>query len=214
MSDRVNKQQIRKYFIVSTLLLVSCLGLGGFAILSASNFKQQMAQNAKAKTTQKFQKIQFLVAFLKEPNPYVRPAVVEGLSQILTKEDIPLLIPLLKDSDPLVYFGIMGILRRLLVREAIFIGGASLASLTLLVLLMQRYRVQGITWAGYMNCCFPEEVVAELLALCEGLTQAKKSPWLIRIILLYQVCTLIWAFYIQINLENLSLPPGHRGTDN
>lgn len=54
---------------------------------------------------------------------------------------------------------------------------------------------------------FPEEVVAELNCLRERLTYENKSVLQIRCILFYEVLRLIWAFYIQIKIENLWLPP-------
>jgi hypothetical protein len=59
---------------------------------------------------------------------------------------------------------------------------------------------------GYLGCYFPEEAVGELIALRRELTHTKKSRIVIEITLLYVVFTLIWAFYIQINIENLWLP--------
>jgi hypothetical protein len=66
--------------------------------------------------------------------------------------------------------------------------------------------LQRITWKDHITCYFPEEVVSELSALRGELTQTKKSTLLIETTLLYVIFTLIWAFYIQINIDNLWLP--------
>lgn len=86
-------------------------------------------------------------------------------------------------------------------------GSALTAFLFLLVLTLFALReLQIILWKDHMICYFSEEVVGELIALRRELTQAKKPRILIEITLLYVVLTLIWAFYIQINIENLWSP--------
>jgi PBS lyase HEAT-like repeat len=77
----------------------------------------------------------------------------------------------------------------------------------LLVLTLFALReLQRILWKDHLTCYFPEEVVGELIVLRQELTQAKKYRIIIETTLLYVVFTLIWAFYIQINLDNLWLP--------
>jgi HEAT repeat protein len=75
--------------------------------------------------------------------------------------------------------------------------------LSTLFFLRQLHR---ISWQGHLICYFPEEVVGELVALRRELTQSKKSTILIQTTLLYVVFTLVWSFYIQINIDNLWLP--------
>jgi HEAT repeat protein len=67
-------------------------------------------------------------------------------------------------------------------------------------------QVLRIGWNGHLICYFPEEVVGELIAFRHELIQEKKPMILIETTLLCVVFTLIWAFYIQINIENLWLP--------
>jgi hypothetical protein len=86
-------------------------------------------------------------------------------------------------------------------------GFALAAFLFLLLLtLFCLKELQRITWKDHITCYFPEEVVSELSALRGELTQTKKSTLLVETTLLYVIFTLIWAFYIQINIDNLWLP--------
>jgi hypothetical protein len=92
-------------------------------------------------------------------------------------------------------------------RQWILTGSASAISLLLLLLTLFSLRqVQRIGWNDHLTCYFPEEVVGELIALRRELTQANQSKLLIETKLLYEIFTLIWGFYIQINIDNLSLP--------
>jgi HEAT repeat protein len=89
----------------------------------------------------------------------------------------------------------------------ILTGFALAAFLFLFVLTLFSLReLQRIVWQDHLICYFPEEVVGELIVLRRELTQAKKSKLLIETTLLYVIFTLIWAFYIQINIDNLWLP--------
>jgi hypothetical protein len=97
--------------------------------------------------------------------------------------------------------------RRIRDDQWILTGFALAAFLFLLVLTLFSLReLQRIIWQDYLICYFPEEVVGELTALRHELTQAKKSPLLVEITLLHVIFTLLWAFYIQINIDNLWLP--------
>jgi hypothetical protein len=55
---------------------------------------------------------------------------------------------------------------------------------------------------------FPEEVVAELIALKQRRQSEKVRKWKIRLELAYEIITLIWAFQIKIRIDDLKLPPG------
>ncbi len=99
-------------------------------------------------------------------------------------------------------------------RELIFLGGGSLATLVLLLLMLRSLQqVKGITFSDHLICYFSEEIVAELAALREQLTDEEKPTWLIRFILSYQILTLIWGIYIRINIDNLTLPSRDRRID-
>ncbi len=79
-------------------------------------------------------------------------------------------------------------------------------SFLLMLTLFSLRELQRILWKDYLICYLPEEAVGEMIAFRRKLTQAKKSKLLIETKLLYEIFTLIWAFYIQINIENLWLP--------
>lgn len=53
---------------------------------------------------------------------------------------------------------------------------------------------------------FPEESVAELVASYKQLKSQNQSRWFILIIILWNSLGLLWAFYIQIKIENIWLP--------
>lgn len=59
---------------------------------------------------------------------------------------------------------------------------------------------------SHLIAFLPEECVAEMGVLAIRMKKANTSPWEIRLRLLEEFVTLIWVFYIQIKLENLSLP--------
>jgi HEAT repeat protein len=97
--------------------------------------------------------------------------------------------------------------RRIRDSQRILTGFAlSAFSFLFLLTLFCLKELQRIVWEDYLICYFPEEVVSELSALRSELTQAKKSTLLVETTLLYVIFTLIWAFYIQINIDNLWLP--------
>jgi HEAT repeats len=103
---------------------------------------------------------------------------------------------------------------RNLVRELIVLGGSSLATLVLLLLkLLHSQQVKGITFSVNLKSYFSDDIVAELAALRERLTKENKSTWRIRISLFYQILTLVWGIYIQINIDNLTLPSRDRRID-
>ena len=60
----------------------------------------------------------------------------------------------------------------------------------------------------------PEECVAELGVLQRRMKKANTSPWQIRLRLLEEFLTLLWVFYIQVQLENLTLPSSDRKIDD
>jgi hypothetical protein len=92
---------------------------------------------------------------------------------------------------------------------------AIISSISFLLLMLQQLRrFQGIAWSGYWICYFPEEVVQDLADLSDRLAQEGKTPRQIRTRIYAEILTLIWAFYIQINIENLWLPKGDRRIDD
>jgi hypothetical protein len=88
----------------------------------------------------------------------------------------------------------------------LFKGFFAVFSLVIVPLrLIFRYgiRFKSITFSSYLKYYFPEEVVAEVIALHKRLVDDKKPGWLIRVKILRQLTTLIWAFYFQIKIDNL-----------
>lgn len=59
----------------------------------------------------------------------------------------------------------------------------------------------------------PEECVAELCCLQRRMERINAPLWKIRLRIYGEVVTLLWVFYIQVQIENLWLPPGDREID-
>ena len=60
---------------------------------------------------------------------------------------------------------------------------------------------------------FPEEAVADFYALYQRMIHENKSKWLIYGTLFYKILGLIWAFYIEIKIDNLRSPPINQKVD-
>jgi hypothetical protein len=81
--------------------------------------------------------------------------------------------------------------------------------ITALILLFSSLRLRNpfpLIWTGYL--IFPEEIVAELIALKQRRQAENVSPKRIRRELAYEVILLLWAVHVQIRIDNLHLPPG------
>ena len=97
-------------------------------------------------------------------------------------------------------------------RERIFLISVTFLSLSVLLLLILLFiltRLQNshnFPANSHLIAFLPEECVAEMGALARRMKKENVSPWEIRRRLLEEFVTLIWVFYIQIKLENLSLP--------
>jgi HEAT repeat protein len=81
--------------------------------------------------------------------------------------------------------------------------------ITALILLFSSLRLRNpfpLIWTGYL--IFPEEIVAELIALKQRRQAENVSPKRIRRELAYEVTLLLWAVHVQIRIDNLHLPPG------
>lgn len=86
------------------------------------------------------------------------------------------------------------------------LGTIGLTSLILLLLNLRLRNPFSLFWSTYL--IFPEEVVAELIALKQRRQSEKVTQWKIRLELAYEIITLIWAFHILIRIDDLKLPPG------
>jgi hypothetical protein len=80
---------------------------------------------------------------------------------------------------------------------------AVLVMLPLRLIFRYHVRLKSIAFSSYLKHYFPEEVVAEVIALHKRLIDNRKPGWLIRIKILHQLIALIWAFYFQIKIDNL-----------
>ena len=98
-------------------------------------------------------------------------------------------------------------------QESLFLGISALCFTAMLLLLLRQRNQISLTLTGQFICIFPEECIAELEALHEQMKSEQRSNWLIHMIMLWTFLELFWAFYVQINIENLWLPQ-HRGRKN
>ncbi|MEO1123919.1 MAG: hypothetical protein AAFX95_07535 [Cyanobacteria bacterium J06639_16] len=103
---------------------------------------------------------------------------------------------------------------RILLQSGVLLGVSSLVLVALLLALTRLRGVYLFPLTAQLIAFLPEECVAELGVLHRRMKQAKTSPWLICLRLLEEFVTLLWVFYIQVQLENLTLPPGDRKTDD
>jgi hypothetical protein len=90
--------------------------------------------------------------------------------------------------------------------ERSILGGVSIAALILLFSSVRLRNPFPLSWSGYL--IFPEEIVAELIALKQRRQAEKVSPRRIRLELAYEVLLLLWAVHIQMRIDDIHLPPG------
>lgn len=147
--------------------------------------------------------LQFLL-FVEEPDWYVRSNMYRMGKQVEIGQDKAHIVPYSQVYQDFI-------------RDFTLLSVSSIALLISLFFLLQKQRqlqFEGISWSGYFKYYFPEEVLAELAALEKKLTKEKKSTYLIRCLLLLQILTLIWAFGVQIKIDNLWLPNRDRRIDD
>ena len=102
---------------------------------------------------------------------------------------------------------------RVLLQAAILLA---ISSSLLLAALMALYRSQSpysLPKTAHFVAFLPEEYAAEIGALHHRMKKAKASDWEIRLRLCEEFISLLWVFYIQIRLNNLTLPFGDRSID-
>jgi hypothetical protein len=82
------------------------------------------------------------------------------------------------------------------------------------------HKFKNSTWAKLVDqildniiLIFPEEIRGELGSLKQRMEKRKTSIWKIRFRLFQEWVGLLWAFYVQIRLENLMLPDRNRTGD-
>jgi HEAT repeat protein len=181
--------------------------------------------------------IPILIPLLQDPSGNVRFNASQVLGTLKAKEAVPELILLLQDPSVIVQFSAVQSLTKIYLatnqnnsaeithtnqaRSAFnlqlaftVIADILAISLLLLIMLRQIRYLRGITWYGYWICYFPEEVIQDLADLSDRLAQEGKTTRQIRTRIYAEILTLIWVFYIQVNIENLWLPKGDRRIDD
>ncbi|MEM9091291.1 MAG: hypothetical protein AAGC93_21435 [Cyanobacteria bacterium P01_F01_bin.53] len=101
---------------------------------------------------------------------------------------------------------------RALRQSAILLGVSTVILIGLLVMLI---RIQGsskLPRTANLIAFLPEECVAELGYLESRLKQAKKPHWQIRRRLIHEFVFLLWAHYVQMQIDNLFLGSGEDHT--
>jgi hypothetical protein len=100
-------------------------------------------------------------------------------------------------------------------QQFILLGISGLCFILMLLLLLRRNQIS-LPLTGQLIIVLPEECVVELEAFHQQIKFEKRSAWVIRMIMLWTVLELLWAFHVQINVENLSLPKskGHNKIDD
>lgn len=92
--------------------------------------------------------------------------------------------------------------------------GILLFGLASFLIILTRTRVSySIPMTAHLVAFLPEAWVGELGALQRRMKKQNASVWEIRRRLLEEFVTLLWVFYIQVQLENLWLPSGDREID-
>jgi hypothetical protein len=90
-----------------------------------------------------------------------------------------------------------------------FISGATVQ--LLLFALTFRIMSPSIQKTGLLRYfSFPEETIAELIALKRRRQKQNLPQWKLNLELTTEVLLLLWAIHIQIRLQNLSLPPSKK----
>ncbi len=77
--------------------------------------------------------------------------------------------------------------------------------------LMILTRTSSIWFSRCLRCLnFPEETIAELIALKRRRQKQNLPQWKLNLELATEVLLLLWAIHIQIRFQNLSLPPSKK----
>ena len=93
-----------------------------------------------------------------------------------------------------------------LMQDVIYLA-LSVFGLIIMSLLLLRMRNQiSLSFTGQLICFIPEEFVAELEALSKQLKSNNYPVWLVQMIIFKCFLRLIFALYIQINIDNFWLP--------
>ncbi|MEM9149373.1 MAG: hypothetical protein AAGB19_02825, partial [Cyanobacteria bacterium P01_F01_bin.3] len=95
--------------------------------------------------------------------------------------------------------------------------GLGLSLILLSIVLFSLSRLRGrmnLPASAHMLAFLPEECVAEMGVVCHRMKKAKASPWAIRWRMTEEFLTLLWVFYVRVQIDNIGLPPGDRSVDD
>jgi cytochrome bd-type quinol oxidase subunit 1 len=193
-------------FLLSVMLVLGSLGTGGLAVsigLSAYQNQERFDQVDAEKRAFKFS---YSPVVCQSPQSFLIPnSNVCSVARIRRIEENIIFSKLEQRAS--VHSKLVNQQLRMMI---MFVIGTLSSFLTSILMFRQ---VKDVTFTGYLLYSFPEEIISELAALREQLTKQKRSTWLIRSILFYQILTLVWGIYIQINIDNLTLPSRDRRID-
>ncbi|MFG6105363.1 hypothetical protein U2F10_24120 [Leptothoe sp. EHU-05/26/07-4] len=99
-------------------------------------------------------------------------------------------------------------------QSGILLGASTLALFSFLVALSKLQGSSTLPHTTHLIAFLPEEYVAELGYLQRRLKKTNASPWQIQQRLTHEFLFLLWAYYIQVKLENLFLPFGDHTIDD
>ena len=89
--------------------------------------------------------------------------------------------------------------------QFMLLGISALCFILILLLLLRRNQID-LSLTYQLIIFLPEQYIVDLEDLYQQIKSEESSIWVIRKILLKNVLEVLWAFHVQINLENLWLP--------
>ena len=98
--------------------------------------------------------------------------------------------------------------------SAVLLTTSLFVLMALIVVLSKLQLSYGLAPNSHLIAFLPEECAAELGALKRRMKKKNASVWHIRLRLLQEFLMLLWVFYIQVQMDNLGLPPSDRSTDD
>lgn len=103
---------------------------------------------------------------------------------------------------------------QLLLQSGILLALSSVLLIAILVVLTKSRTPYGLPAIAHFIAFLPEECAAEMGALHQRLKKKGIPPWEIRRRLCEEFLFLLWAFYIQVRLDNIYLPWSDRTIDD
>jgi hypothetical protein len=198
MMEKERKQKIQHQVLLLGIYIFGCLLTGGLSVLrslSAYHVDEQYNQGLTQLEAKS-------ISVVENKDSYFQVTIESLKGSKINKNKVEEIVPfLLSRRDDL--------------NQDLLIMSISITSALALSVMMFHsiYRLKNLAFSDFVFCYFPEEIVAELVALSEILTNDRKSIWLIRFILFHQILTLAWGIYVQINIDNLTLHSSDRRID-